>query len=76
MPDQHGFNHLGGAHQCIWCEWPGYGIRVSETDRARHARKHKRERERELERQRLENLRLGRLLKRQTKRENEQVYDE
>jgi len=74
MPDKHGFNHLPHwgetFHQCIECEWPGFGHVVSEPDRARHARQHERDRKREVERKQRENLAEGRRLKRQAERED------
>src|SRR5215471_10173410 len=44
MPDKYGFDHLPHwgetHHRCVeeGCGWPGFSVRVSEADRARHAR--------------------------------------
>jgi hypothetical protein len=74
VPDKYDFNHLGAAHQCIWCDWPGYGVTVSERDRERHQAKHVRDRQREVEAKRLASLAKARKSKKQIDRENEAAY--
>jgi hypothetical protein len=82
VPDKLGFDHLphqgGMSHRCIeeGCGWPGFGVFVSEADRARHHRQHERKRQAEIERKREDNLRKARRLKRQANRENAKAYSE
>jgi hypothetical protein len=82
MPDQYGFDHLVNrgdvTHRCVveGCDWPGFSVRVSETDRARHARTHERERTRATEKARKDALAKARAVKRQHARENTRAYGE
>jgi hypothetical protein len=60
MPDATGFNHLPHwgtvHHQCIECNWPGFGVTVSDADRSRHHLKHLREAKREQKKAQMANL--------------------
>jgi sRNA-binding protein len=60
VPDATGFNHLPHwgvvHHQCVECDWPGFGVTVSDADRARHHRRHANAARREQEKARKENL--------------------
>ena len=82
MPDKYGFDHLAERgtvyHRCVveGCEWPGYGVIVSEADRARHHRGHARERTRAVEQARAAALAKARQVKRQHARENTRAYNE
>jgi len=82
MPDKYGFDHLPHwgetHHRCVeeGCGWPGFSVRVSEADRARHARQHERDRKRSVEKTRNANLAEGRKLKRMAEREDKQAKGE
>ena len=69
MPDRFGFNHephRGAVFtRCIECDWPGWGVIVSEADRERHHLGHVKQSAKELERQRKANLALARKAKRE-----------
>ena len=78
MPDGYGFDHLPFRgqviHRCIECEWPGWGVNVSEADRQRHSRAHAKQTAKQKEAERLANLAKARRLKAQAARENSRVY--
>jgi hypothetical protein len=82
MPDRHGFEHLPDRGEievrCIeeGCGEGGPLYQWPERERRRHARVHKRRRDQELRRERIENLREARRLKRVRDRENAQAYEE
>jgi hypothetical protein len=78
MPDQYGFNHLPDwgevYHQCVECDWPGYGVRVSEADRKRHHASHARATRKQVERTRTVNLAKARKAAAAQRRENLAAY--
>jgi len=78
MPDTTGFTHephWGNIyHRCIHCDFPGWGVFLTEKERQHHARTHAVERAKEIERKRRENLRLAQQAQRQQERENEIAY--
>lgn len=76
MPDRYHFDHLVDrgqiSHRCIEpdCGWPGYGVTVSEKQRARHRAQHERDRQKEIERARRAGLAAARQMQRLAAREN------
>lgn len=82
MPDRYGFDHLPTwgiiEHRCIeeGCDYPGFGVRLTEKERKRHFESHKRpiekQRQREIEKTRLANLAKARKARRQ-KEEHDQT---
>jgi hypothetical protein len=74
MPDSYGFDHLPNRgnlyHRCIECEWPGYGVSVSEADRRRHHLTHTRAMQREQDKERLQNLAKARKMRKLIDKEN------
>lgn len=78
MPDLHNFDNLRSHgqvfHRCIECEWPGYGVTLSEEERARHAGSHAKARAREVEKTKAEALVRAREAAAAKRREDNLAY--
>jgi hypothetical protein len=73
VPDRFGFTHevYRGAiyNRCIECEWPGWGVILSEAARARHHQHHVRERSKAAAKQQKANLAKARKALKQNRQE-------